>query len=412
MRNIKKCDKITENLNLLWVGSIIMFGILSRLFIKNGKNYENPEVRRAYGTLSGALGIFLNIILFAGKLTAGIISGSVAIVADALNNLSDAGSSVITLIGFHMAGQKPDKGHPFGHGRIEYISGLIVSMLIILMGFELGKSSVEKIITPTGTEFSIIAVIILAASILVKLYMCFYNRSVGKKISSPAMMATAADSLSDCVATTVVLACTLITKFTGTDLDGICGTAVAIFIFIAGIRAAKDTIDPLLGVPPTEEFVNEIGETVMSHKGVLGFHDLVVHDYGPGRRMISLHAEVPADEDLLKTHDTIDNIERELSVKLGCDAVIHMDPIETDDKITMETRRKIAELVKIIDERVTIHDFRMVTGPTHTNVIFDIVVPYEVKRPEAEIRRDIERMVKTLDSNYYAIVHVDKSFVR
>lgn len=389
-----------------------MFGILSRLFIKNGKNYENPEVRRAYGTLSGALGIFLNIILFAGKLTAGIISGSVAIVADALNNLSDAGSSVITLIGFHMAGQKPDKGHPFGHERIEYISGLIVSMLIILMGFELGKSSVEKIITPTGTEFSIIAVIILAASILVKLYMCFYNRSVGKKISSPAMMATAADSLSDCVATTVVLACTLITKFTGTDLDGICGTAVAIFIFIAGIRAAKDTIDPLLGVPPTEEFVNEIGETVMSHKGVLGFHDLVVHDYGPGRRMISLHAEVPADEDLLKTHDTIDNIERELSVKLGCDAVIHMDPIETDDKITMETRRKIAELVKIIDERVTIHDFRMVTGPTHTNVIFDIVVPYEVKRPEAEIRRDIERMVKTLDSNYYAIVHVDKSFVR
>lgn len=389
-----------------------MFGILSRLFIKNGKNYENPEVRRAYGTLSGALGIFLNIILFAGKLTAGIISGSVAIVADALNNLSDAGSSVITLIGFHMAGQKPDKGHPFGHGRIEYISGLIVSMLIILMGFELGKSSVEKIITPTGTEFSIIAVIILAASILVKLYMCFYNRSVGKKISSPAMMATAADSLSDCVATTVVLACTLITKFTGTDLDGICGTAVAIFIFIAGIRAAKDTIDPLLGVPPTEEFVNEIGETVMSHKEVLGFHDLVVHDYGPGRRMISLHAEVPADEDLLKTHDTIDNIERELSVKLGCDAVIHMDPIETDDKITMETRRKIAELVKIIDERVTIHDFRMVTGPTHTNVIFDIVVPYEVKRPEAEIRRDIERMVKTLDSNYYAIVHVDKSFVR
>lgn len=389
-----------------------MFGILSRLFIKNGKDYENPEVRRAYGTLSGALGIFLNIILFAGKLTAGIISGSVAIIADALNNLSDAGSSVITLIGFHMAGQKPDKGHPFGHGRIEYISGLIVSMLIILMGFELGKSSVEKIITPTGTEFSIIAVIILAVSILVKLYMCFYNRSVGKKISSPAMMATAADSLSDCVATAVVLACTLITKFTGTDLDGICGTAVAIFIFIAGIRAAKDTIDPLLGVPPTEEFVDEIGETVMSHKGILGFHDLVVHDYGPGRRMISLHAEVPADEDLLKTHDTIDNIEKELSAKLGCDAVIHMDPIETDDKITMEARSKIAELVKIIDERVTIHDFRMVTGPTHTNVIFDIVVPYEVKRPEAEIRRDIERMVKTLDANYYAIVHVDKSFVR
>lgn len=388
-----------------------MFGLLSKIFIKNRDDLENPAVRRAYGILSGALGIVLNILLFAGKLTAGLISGSVAIVADALNNLSDAGSSVITLIGFRIAGQKPDKGHPFGHGRIEYISGLIVSMLIILMGFELGKSSVEKIISPSGTEFSPVAAIILAVSVLVKLYMCYYNGRVGKKISSPAMKATATDSLSDCISTTVVLICTFITKFTSFDLDGICGAAVALFIFISGLRAAKDTIDPLLGVPPTEEFVDEIGETVMSHKGILGFHDLIVHDYGPGRRMISLHAEVPADEDLLKTHDTIDNIEKELSAKLGCDAVIHMDPIETDDKITMEAREKIAELVKIIDERVTIHDFRMVTGPTHTNVIFDIVVPYDVKRTEEEIRRDVERMVKTLDENYYAVVCVDKSFV-
>lgn len=389
-----------------------MFGLLSKIFIKNRDDLENPAVRRAYGILSGTLGIVLNILLFAGKLTAGLISGSVAIVADALNNLSDAGSSVITLIGFRMAGQKPDKGHPFGHGRIEYISGLIVSMLIILMGFELGKSSVGKIISPGETEFSVVAAVILAVSVLVKLYMCCYNGKVGKKISSPAMKATATDSLGDCISTMVVLICMFITKFTSFDLDGICGAAVALFIFISGLRAAKETINPLLGVPPTDEFVDEIGETVMSHKGVLGFHDLIVHDYGPGRRMISLHAEVPADEDLLKTHDMIDNIEKELSAKLGCDAVIHMDPIETDDKITMEAREKIAELVKIIDERVTIHDFRMVTGPTHTNVIFDIVVPYDVKRTEAEIQRDIERMVKTLDSNYYAIVHVDKSFVK
>lgn len=389
-----------------------MFGLLSKIFIKNRDDLENPAVRRAYGILSGTLGIVLNILLFAGKLTAGLISGSVAIVADALNNLSDAGSSVITLIGFRMAGQKPDKGHPFGHGRIEYISGLIVSMLIILMGFELGKSSIGKIISPGETEFSVVAAVILAVSVLVKLYMCCYNGKVGKKISSPAMKATATDSLGDCISTMVVLICMFITKFTSFDLDGICGAAVALFIFISGLRAAKETINPLLGVPPTDEFVDEIGETVMSHKGVLGFHDLIVHDYGPGRRMISLHAEVPADEDLLKTHDMIDNIEKELSAKLGCDAVIHMDPIETDDKITMEAREKIAELVKIIDERVTIHDFRMVTGPTHTNVIFDIVVPYDVNRTEAEIRRDIERMVKTLDSNYYAIVHVDKSFVR
>lgn len=389
-----------------------MFGLLSKIFIKNRDDLENPAVRRAYGILSGTLGIVLNILLFAGKLTAGLISGSVAIVADALNNLSDAGSSVITLIGFRMAGQKPDKGHPFGHGRIEYISGLIVSMLIILMGFELGKSSVGKIISPGETEFSVVAAVILAVSVLVKLYMCCYNGKVGKKISSTAMKATATDSLGDCISTMVVLICMFITKFTSFDLDGICGAAVALFIFISGLRAAKETINPLLGVPPTDEFVDEIGETVMSHKGVLGFHDLIVHDYGPGRRMISLHAEVPADEDLLKTHDMIDNIEKELSAKLGCDAVIHMDPIETDDKITMEAREKIAELVKIIDERVTIHDFRMVTGPTHTNVIFDIVVPYDVKRTEDEIRRDIERMVKTLDENYYATVHVDKSFVR
>ncbi len=389
-----------------------MFGLLSKIFIKNRDDLKNPAVRRAYGILSGTLGIVLNILLFAGKLTAGLISGSVAIVADALNNLSDAGSSVITLIGFRMAGQKPDKGHPFGHGRIEYISGLIVSMLIILMGFELGKSSVGKIISPGETEFSVVAAVILAVSVLVKLYMCCYNGKVGKKISSPAMKATATDSLGDCISTMVVLICMFITKFTSFDLDGICGAAVALFIFISGLRAAKETINPLLGVPPTDEFVDEIGETVMSHKGVLGFHDLIVHDYGPGRRMISLHAEVPADEDLLKTHDMIDNIEKELSAKLGCDAVIHMDPIETDDKITMEAREKIAELVKIIDERVTIHDFRMVTGPTHTNVIFDIVVPYDVNRTEAEIQRDIERMVKTLDSNYYAIVHVDKSFVK
>lgn len=389
-----------------------MFGLLSKIFIKNRDDLENPAVRRAYGILSGTLGIVLNILLFAGKLTAGLISGSVAIVADALNNLSDAGSSVITLIGFRMAGQKPDKGHPFGHGRIEYISGLIVSMLIILMGFELGKSSVGKIISPGETEFSVVAAVILAVSVLVKLYMCCYNGKVGKKISSPAMKVTATDSLGDCISTMVVLICMFITKFTSFDLDGICGAAVALFIFISGLRAAKETINPLLGVPPTDEFVDEIGETVMSHKGVLGFHDLIVHDYGPGRRMISLHAEVPADEDLLKTHDMIDNIEKELSAKLGCDAVIHMDPIETDDKITMEAREKIAELVKIIDERVTIHDFRMVTGPTHTNVIFDIVVPYDVKRTEDEIRRDIERMVKTLDENYYATVHVDKSFVR
>lgn len=285
-------------------------------------------------------------------------------------------------------------------------------MLIMLMGFEIGKSSIEKIITPQDSQFSVISVIILSVSILVKLYMNFYNRRVGKNIDSPAMLATAADSFSDSIATAVVLVCMIISKFTSVNLDGYCGAAVAVFILVAGVRAALDTINPLLGQPPSEALVNEIETIVTSHDGILGIHDLVVHDYGPGRMMISLHAEVPSDADLIKTHDTIDNIEKELTKKLDCETIIHMDPIETDDALTMTTREKIASLVQIIDERVTIHDFRMVTGPTHTNVIFDIVVPYDIKRSENEIRHDIQIMVKTLDENYFAVVNVDKSYVK
>lgn len=389
-----------------------MIQLLAKIFIPDRENVSSPEVRKAYGMLCGAVGIFLNIILFIGKIIVGTMICSIAITADAFNNLSDAGSSLITLIGFRLAGQRPDSGHPFGHGRFEYISGLLVSMLIILMGFELGKSSIEKIITPEDTSFSVASVIVLAVSIIIKLYMNFYNRSVGKKLGSTAMKVTALDSLSDSIATAAVLVCMIITKLTNINLDGWCGAAVALFILIGGVRAAIDTINPLLGQPPSEELVNEIEEIVTSHEGVLGIHDLVIHDYGPGRMMISLHAEVPSDADLLKTHDTIDNIEKELSRKLDCETVIHMDPIETDNVLTMTTREKIAELVQIIDERVTIHDFRMVTGPTHTNVIFDIVVPYDVRRSEAEIRHDVEIMVKTLDENYFAVVNVDKSFVK
>lgn len=389
-----------------------MVGLLSKIFIKNKFENGTPAARKAYGILCGALGIFLNVLLFAGKFAAGIISGSIAITADAFNNLSDAGSSLITLIGFRLAGQRPDSEHPFGHGRIEYISGLAVAMLIMLMGFEIGKSSIEKIITPQDSQFSVISVIILSVSILVKLYMNFYNRRVGKNIDSPAMLATAADSFSDSIATAVVLVCMIISKFTSVNLDGYCGAAVAVFILVAGVRAALDTINPLLGQPPSEALVNEIETIVTSHDGILGIHDLVVHDYGPGRMMISLHAEVPSDADLIKTHDTIDNIEKELTKKLDCETIIHMDPIETDDALTMTTREKIASLVQIIDERVTIHDFRMVTGPTHTNVIFDIVVPYDIKRSENEIRHDIQIMVKTLDENYFAVVNVDKSYVK
>ena len=297
-----------------------MVQLLARFFIKNYEQTESPSVRQSYGVLCGSVGIGFNILLFIGKFLAGLISNSIAITADAFNNLSDAGSSLITLIGFKMAGQKPDTEHPFGHGRIEYLTGLLVSLLILLMGVELIKSSVSKILYPEVTECTPVVAGILIVSILVKLYMYLYNRSTGRKIDSAAMMATAADSLSDMLSTSVVLIATLIGKFTGLQIDGWCGLLVGIFILYAGFSAAKDTISPLLGQPPQKEFVEKIESIVQSYPQVLGIHDLIVHDYGPGRVMISLHAEVPASGDMLHLHDTIDNIERQLHRELHCDA--------------------------------------------------------------------------------------------
>lgn len=339
-----------------------MIPILARLLIRDRANTESPAVRKAYGILCGAVGISLNLLLFTGKFFAGTISGSIAIIADAFNNLSDAASSAITLMGFYLADQRPDSEHPFGHGRFEYISGLIVSMLIILMGFELARTSVEKIIHPVPVSFSTLTTVILVVSICVKLYMCFYNRSVGRRIDSSAMRATAMDSLSDSVATTVVLIASLIDRFAGVQIDGWGGMLVALFIFWTGLNAARDTLNPLLGQPPSQEFVDNIRKIVMAHPGVLGLHDLIVHDYGPGRRMVSLHAEVSASENVLALHDEIDNIEMELRRALGCLAVIHMDPVVTDDGVTAETRQKVSTLVNCIDDHISIHDFRMISG--------------------------------------------------
>lgn len=388
-----------------------MLSLLSKIFIRNRADTSSPAVRSAYGTLCGIMGIILNIVLFGIKLLAGLLSGAISIMADAFNNLTDAGSSVITLIGFRMSGQKPDKDHPFGHGRIEYISGLIVSMLIILVGFELGKTSLEKIITPEPVEFSIVALIILICSVIVKAYMAFYNFSIGKKIASSAMRATAQDSLNDCIATSAVLLCLVISRFTDLNIDAYCGLAVSGFILFSGLRAVKETMGPLLGTPPSEEFIKEIEGIVYSYEGVEGIHDLIVHDYGPGRTMISLHAEVSCDADLLETHDMIDNIEKELRGKLNCDAVIHMDPIATNDELTLSVREKVAALVTCIDSSLTIHDFRMVTGPTHTNIIFDVVIPYDLKRSDAEIRANIETIVKSIDPSYFSVINIDKSYV-
>ncbi len=386
-----------------------MVTLLGRLLIRQ-EGREEAEIRKAYGILCGAVGIFFNILLFAGKFFAGTLSGSIAITADAFNNLSDAGSSVVTLLGFQLAGQKPDTHHPFGHGRMEYLSGLVVSMLILLMGVELGKSSLEKILHPEEVDFSPLIVGILCVSIAVKLYMFLYNKRIGKKLGSTAMEATAMDSLSDCVATTAVLAATLVGHFTGLLIDGWCGILVACFILWSGIGAARDTLDPLLGTPPTAEFVGRIRDLVMAHKGIIGIHDLIVHDYGPGRVMISLHAEVSASENVLELHDEIDNVENELREKLGCEAVIHMDPIVTDDGITEETRERVADLIHCIDDDINIHDFRMVSGPTHTNLIFDAVVPFGFRLSDEEVERKIKTAVRALDGNYYAVVKVERSY--
>lgn len=387
-----------------------MISLLSRLLIQNREETDLPAVRKAYGLLCGAVGILLNLLLFAGKFFAGSISGSIAITADAFNNLSDAGSSGITLMGFQLGGQKADSEHPFGHGRIEYLSGLLVSLLILLMGFELAKSSILKILNPQAVDFSALSLAILLVSICVKLYMCSYNTKVGRKIDSTAMHATAMDSLSDSIATTTVLIASLIGRFTGLKIDGWGGVLVALFILWTGFNAAKDTLDPLLGRPPTAEFVNKIFALVMAHESVLGIHDLIVHDYGPGRTMISLHAEVSASENVLALHDEIDNVETELREKLGCDAVIHMDPLVTDDGVTEETRKRVADLVHCIDDRINIHDFRMVSGPTHTNVIFDAVVPYKFRLADSEVEQKIKTAVRTLDGNYYAVIKVEKSY--
>lgn len=388
-----------------------MITLLSKWLIRDHQKMGDPLVRRAYGQLCGIVGIALNVLLFAGKFFAGTLSGSIAITADAFNNLSDAGSSVVTLLGFRLAGKKPDPEHPFGHGRIEYISGLVVAALILLMGVELAKSSFQKILHPEEVEFSIAAVVILIASIAVKLYMSVYNRRIGKKINSAAMVATGIDSLSDTISTAAVLVAMLVGKFSGLMIDGWVGMVVALFILYSACRAAMETLNPLLGQAPEEEFVQSIEELVMAHEEVCGIHDLMVHDYGPGRVMISLHAEVPASGNILELHDLIDSIEMELREKLDCEAVIHMDPIVTDDTLTTDLRQKMALLVKEVDEQATIHDFRMVMGPTHTNLIFDAVVPFGRDKSNAQIEEEIKAKVRAMEGAYFAVVRVENSYV-
>ena len=388
-----------------------MITFLASLFIKDSKNYKEPSVRQAYGVLSGVVGIGLNILLFFGKWLAGTISGSIAIIADAFNNLSDAGSSIITLIGFRLSGQEPDPEHPFGHGRMEYISGLLVSVAILVMGFELIGSSIGKLRSPEPIESSALVFGILIASILVKLYMFFYNHSLSKKIESAAMKATSVDSLSDTVATTLVLIATLISKYTGLLLDGWFGILVGLFILYTGGSTLKETIDLLLGQPPKQEFIDEVKEIVLGHSMVHGVHDLIVHDYGPGRVMISLHAEVDVNGDIQDIHEQIDHIEHELQEKLHCSATIHMDPIVTDDKEVLAMKAKVEEMVHFLDESFSMHDFRMVRGSTRTNLIFDVEVPRKTSYTDNEIVNWLKERIHELPgSKYFAVIQIDHEY--
>lgn len=386
-----------------------MITLLAKRLIPNSENTADAAVRQAYGSLCGFMGILLNLILFGGKYLAGLLAGSVAVMADAFNNLADAGSSIVTLLGMRLAGMKPDPDHPFGHGRIEYLTGVAVSIMIILVGFELGRDSLEQIKSPSAMEAGWLTIGILIASILVKFYIFAYNRSIGKKINSPAMIATATDSLSDCISTAVVLVSMLLARFFGINVDGWCGLLVAAFILYAGIKSTLETISPLLGSAPDPEFVEEIETIVLSYDEIVNIHDLVVHDYGPGRCMVTLHAEVPGDGDIYLLHDAIDSAETELQEKLGCMATIHMDPISVNDEKVAAMRLQTALFAAEISEEISIHDFRIVEGPTHTNVIFDAVLPYEVKLTPDELKAQLTSFV-TAWPHHNAVITIDRPY--
>lgn len=386
-----------------------MTQLLIRLFIRDHKNVQDTTVRTSYGKLSGWVGIVCNLLLCAGKFIVGFISGSVSITADAANNLSDASSSIISLFGFKLAEKEADEDHPYGHARYEYISGFIIAVLVLFIGVELLKSSIGKIIEPTAVEFSWVTIGVLAGSILVKLWMMLFNTKIGRLINSQALTATAADSRNDCISTLAVLVAALISHFASVELDGWMGILVAAFILYSGINLVREAMSPLLGKAPEPEMVEDIRRRIMEYDGVLGTHDLMVHDYGPGRVFASVHVEMAAENDVLESHDIIDNIERDF-LATGLNLVVHFDPIVTSDSAVGDTRHEIAEIVQRIDGRLTIHDLRMVPGPTHTNVIFDCVVPHKFSMSEEELTAEISRFVKQAHPDYFCVITVENNY--
>ena len=392
-----------------------MTAVLERILRRFVRGYEqtgDPAVRQRYGVLAGGAGIALNLLLFAGKLAAGLLTGAISVTADAFNNLSDAATSVVTLLGFRLAGQKADAEHPFGHGRIEYLAGLIVSLAILVVGVELGRSSIGKILRPEDTRLTALTASILIASILVKLWMGWFNGALSKRIRSEALKAAAADSRSDAAATAAVLLGLALSQLLRVPLDGWVGVLVALFVVKTGFTSARDTLNPLLGQPPDPEEVRAIEELILSFPPIRGIHDLVIHDYGPGRRMLSVHAEVPADCDVMEVHDVIDHAERELKRRFGMEAVIHMDPVQTDDPKVERLLRLTEALAGEIDPAITIHDFRITDGPRFTNLIFDLVLPYDVPLTADQAKERLAASLAAADPRFRAVIDVDRSYVR
>lgn len=388
-----------------------MTNFLIRIFIGKNKDVSDGKVRGKYASLAGFTGIVVNILLFIGKLVLGILAGSVAIIADAFNNISDAGSAVVTLIGFRLASKPVDKEHPLGHGRLEYVTGFIVDAIIILVGFELLKSSLEKILNPSLPTVGNVTLCILLAAILVKLWLFFFYRKIGKTIRSTALKASAFDSISDCAATTLVLISALVSRFWNIGIDGYAGILVAAFIMFTGFKAAKETIDLLLGSPPEKEFVDSIYAFSKNYPSVVGIHDVMVHDYGPGRQIVSFHAEVPSDSDINIAHEEVDKMERDMHEKFGCIVTVHLDPIVINDPVVNELREMATLSAQEVDPAFSIHDFRMTMGETSVNLIFDLLLPADCKLSSEEAERLVVAKIQEKKENCFCVIRVEHPYV-
>lgn len=383
---------------------------LIKRFIKDYKQVENAKVREQYGFLVSIVSIVLNIILATSKLIVGFIANSISIQADALNNYSDVGSNLATLFGFKLASKHPDADHPYGHGRMEYISGLIISFLIFLVAFQSLKEALIKIVQPVAIQFSYISAGVLVMSVVVKLYMGFMNKEMGERINSSSLKAASQDSFNDTITTIAALVSMLLSHYASLNLDGWFGLFVSLFVLKAGIEVFKDTTNPLLGQAPDKKIVNDIEKLVLSHEGILGIHDLMMHDYGPGRSFVTLHAEVDCHADLSQTHDEIDLIEREILENFNIHATLHMDPIDYKNEIVNELKEKVIKIIKSINDAYTLHDFRIVTGPTHTNILFDVVIPTEDTINVVELKKTIDNKIKEINPTYYSVIDIDRSY--